>query len=113
MHVVREAQRLARELGRPSVSRQHFGRIRSGRAMASEDKIYILVAAMRSVTGLLLRPSDLFDVEPPLGDAALAPVSSASRTTRVWRMFVSQESGSAEGAFESLYTEYGLLLRTI
>jgi RNA polymerase sigma factor (sigma-70 family) len=113
MHVVREAQRLARELGRPSISRQHFGRIRSGRAVASEEKIYIIVAAMRSVTGLLFRPSDLFDVEPLFGGPAPAPVSSASRTTRVWRMFVSQESGSAEGAFESLYTEYGLLLRTI
>jgi hypothetical protein len=66
MHVVREAQRLAHDLGRPALSSQHFGRIRSGRATASEDKIYIIIAAMRSATGLLLRPSDLFDLEPTL-----------------------------------------------
>lgn len=106
IQVVREAQRLAAELRRPSVSRQHFLRIRTGRAAASEDKIYIIVAAMRSVTGVLFGPSDLFDLEP-------VPVFSESRTTRVWRLFVSQDSGSPESAFESLYTRYGLLLRTI
>lgn len=120
MHVVREAQRLARELGRPSLSRQHFGRIRSGRATASEDKIYIIVAAMRAATGLLFRPSDLFDVEPLLSEAGGSsgspldvPVLSGSRIPRAWRLFVSQDSGSADDVFASLYTEYGLLLRTI
>jgi RNA polymerase sigma factor (sigma-70 family) len=130
MHVVREARRLAAALGRPSLSRQHFGRIRSGQTSASEDKIYIIVAAMRSATGLLFRPSDLFDVEPLVAEepfAAIAmrtarsrrgstlsvPVSSGRRATRVWRLFVSQDSGSMEDSFESLYTEYGLLLRTI
>lgn len=134
MHVVREAQRLAEALGRPSVSRQHFGRIRTGRAAASEDKIYIIVASMRSVTGMLFQPSDLFDVDPlldegvgfgplptllrvtarvPYGSNASVPVFSDSRTSQVWRVFVSQDSGSTEDAFESLYTEYGLLLRTI
>jgi RNA polymerase sigma factor (sigma-70 family) len=130
MEVVREAQRLAEVLRRPSISRQHFVRIRAGRAVASEDKIYIILAAMRSATGLLFRPSDLFDIEPALADdGALspllsmaaratygsnvsAPVFSDSRTSRVWRLFVSQESGSTD-PFESLYTEYGLLLRTI
>ena len=132
VHVVREAQRLAEELRRPSLSRQHFGRLRSGEAVASEEKIYIIVAAMRSVTGLLFRPSDLFDVEPMLtetagfgpvlpsgstqierGSSVNVPVSSDSRATRVWRLFVSQDSGSTDDAFESMYTEYGLLLRTI
>jgi RNA polymerase sigma factor (sigma-70 family) len=132
VHVVREAQRLAEELRRPSLSRQHFGRLRSGEAVASEEKIYIIVAAMRSVTGLLFRPSDLFDVEPMLtetagfgpavpsgstlierGSSVNVPVSSDSRTSRVWRLFVSHDSGSTDDAFESMYTEYGLLLRTI
>jgi RNA polymerase sigma factor (sigma-70 family) len=133
VQVVREAQRLAEALRRPSLSRQHFGRIRGGRAAASEDKIFIIVAAMRSVTGLLFRSSDLFDVDPmlpegvtfgplppllpvtargPYSSNASAPVFSDSRTSRVWRLFVSQESGSTD-PFESLYTEYGLLLRTI
>lgn len=130
-HVVREAQRLAEALGRPSISRQHFGRIRNGRAAASEDKIYIIVAAMRSATGLLFRPSDLFDVEPLLSETAdfgllpvraagsatastvKVPVFSGRRTTRVWRLFVPENSGFTDDAFASLYTEYGLLLRTI
>jgi RNA polymerase sigma factor (sigma-70 family) len=95
LHVVREAQRLAAALERPSISRQHFLRFRAGRAAATEDKIYIIVAAMRSVTGLLFQPSDLFELEPPAG-----------------RSIVYQEPGATD-RFESLYTEYGLLLRTI
>jgi len=31
MHVVKEADRIARELGRAGISRQHFGRLKSGR----------------------------------------------------------------------------------
>lgn len=120
--VVRESQRLAKDLGRPALSRQHFGRIRSGRASASEKMIYMIVAAMRSATGIVFRPSDLFDVEPPLPGVAgptpysgsvNVPVFSDRRTPRVWRLLVSQDSGSIDDAFESLYTEYGLLLRTI
>lgn len=132
MEVVREAQRLAAVLRRPSISRQHFVRIRAGRAMASEDKIYIIVAAMRSATGLLFRPSDLFDVEPAVAEGfdelsplfsmatclmdssnAWVPVSSPDRVSRVRRHFVVHPPRSTEEAFESLYTDYGLLLRTI
>ena len=105
LHVVREAQRLAVALDRPSISRQHFLRCRAGRAAATEDKIYIIVAAIRSVTGLLFRPSDLFDLEPPVN-------GSHQRTDSVRRSIVSQETGATD-RFESLYTEYGLLLRTI
>jgi RNA polymerase sigma factor (sigma-70 family) len=119
LRVVREAQRLARELGRSSLSRQHFGRIRSGQAAASENKIYIIVAAMRSATGLLFRPSDLFDIEPMrpetigCGGTVTVPVFSDSRATRAWRLFVPENSGSTDDAFALLYIEYGLLLRTI
>jgi RNA polymerase sigma factor (sigma-70 family) len=105
LQIVREAQRLATALHRPAISRQHFLRCRTGRAAATEDKIYIIVAAMRSLTGLLFRPSDLFDLEPPIGGAQ-------PRTEGVRRSIVSQESGGTD-RFESLYTEYGLLLRTI
>jgi len=105
LHIVREAQRLAAALERPSISRQHFLRCRAGRAAATEDKIFIIVAAMRSVTGLLLQPSDLFDLEPQASGAQ-------PRTDCVRRSIVSQESGATD-RFESLYTEYGLLLRTI
>ena len=105
LQIVREAQRLAVALERPAISRQHFLRCRAGRAAATEDKIYIIVAAMRSLTGLLFRPSDLFELEPPAG-------GSHQRADGVRRSIVSQESGATD-RFESLYTEYGLLLRTI
>jgi RNA polymerase sigma factor (sigma-70 family) len=105
LHIVREAQRLAVALERPSISRQHFLRCRTGRAAATEDKIYIIVAAMRSVTGLLFRPSDLFELEPAVRGSA--PVADSVR-----RSIVFQESGATD-RFESLYTEYGLLLRAI
>jgi RNA polymerase sigma factor (sigma-70 family) len=134
MQIVREAQRLAEALRRPSLSRQHFGRIRMGRAAASEDKIFIIVAAMRAVTGLIFRAQDLFDIEPQTGEEVAfgallplhsmtaclmdisnvwVPVSSQGRVSRVRRHSVVHPPGSAEEAFESLYTEYGLLLRTI
>ena len=105
MHVVREAQRLAAALERPSISRQHFLRFRAGRAAATEDKIFIIVAAMRSVTGILFHPTDLFDLEPPVN-------GFHSRTDCVRRSIVFQETGATD-RFESLYIEYGLLLRTI
>jgi RNA polymerase sigma factor (sigma-70 family) len=125
LRIVREAQRLAAELGRPSISRQHFVRIRTGRAVASEDKIFIIVAALRAVTGLLIRAHELFDIEPlteegPRFMASLmdgcdeaVPVSSLDRVSSVRRHFVDHARGSTEEAFESLYTQYGLLLRTI
>lgn len=105
LQVVREAQRLAAALERPAISRQHFLRCRTGRAAATEDKIYIIVAAMRSLTGLLFRPSDLFELEPPVG-------GSLTRVDGVRRFTVSLGSGATD-QFESLYTEYGLLLRSI
>lgn len=105
LQIVREAQRLAASLERPAISRQHFLRCRTGRTAATEEKIYIIVAAMRSLTGLHFSPSDLFELEPPVG-------GSHQRTDAVRRSIVYQESGATD-RFESLYTEYGLLLRTI
>jgi RNA polymerase sigma factor (sigma-70 family) len=119
-HILREADRLAKLADRPSVSRQHFGRICAGLVSASEAKIYIIVAAIRSLTGLLFRPSELFDIDPALGaepmehgDAKVPSVFSDDRTSRLWREDVSQEPGSADDVVASLYRDYGLLLRTI
>ena len=130
--IVGEAQRLASLMKRPSISRQHFLRLRDGRAAASADRIFIIVAAIQSLTGVLIRASDLFDVEPngrgapnrfsSLCPATMhgggrsnlsAPVFSDGRTSRVWRVIVSQETGSSDDPLESLYAEFGLLLRTI
>jgi RNA polymerase sigma factor (sigma-70 family) len=134
LSIVNEAGRLAAMLQRPSISRQHFARIRSGRANASEEKIFIIVAAMRSVTGLLFRSGDLFEVEPQIGEGGVrslpasllwmmgrlmdtsnewVPISSVDRVSSVGRHFVVHEPGSTGEAFESLYSKYGLLLRTI
>lgn len=109
--LLREAQRLAGAMQRPAISRQHLLRLRHDLATTTADKMYILVAAMRSLTGLHFRASDLFEVEPDAegGD----PVFSVRPISPGWRVFVSQEPGSDADAFESLYTEYGLLLRVI
>src|SRR6266542_3764339 len=131
LHVVRMAQRIGRELGRPGISRQHFGRLKSGHAAASEEKIFIIVAAFRELSGIALRACDLFDVEPETAGGALAPqrliaaaaanigntsvpLSSDSHSSRTWRASVPDEPGPcATEAFEELYTQYGVLLRSI
>lgn len=124
LHVVKVAKRLSAELGKPAISRQHFFRLKSGRAMASEEKIFIIVAAMRELTGITFHARDLFDVEPmPLRLSAAAamdgrnisvPVSSDSHSSRTWRVFVPDEPGSrAAEPFEELYRQYGVLLRSI
>lgn len=122
LHVVKVAKRLSAELGRPAISRQHFFRLKSGLAMASEEKIFIIVAAMRELTGIAFHARDLFDVEPALPRLSAAaamdgrnisvPVSSGS--SRTWRLFVPDEPGSrAAEPFEELYRNYGVLLRSI
>lgn len=119
--IVREARRLGAILRRPAVSRQQLVRIRTGQSAASEDKIFIIIAAMRSLTGILFRPADLFDLEPQTGMTACLmdrrnswlPVSSGDRVSRARRHFLVHEPGSTGEAFESLYDGYGLLLRTI
>ena len=115
-HVVQEAERLAREHQRRAISRQQFLRIRYGQASATEDKIFIIVAAMRAVTGLLLEPSDLFDLEPgaeamSFGSLAFSGSRSRGRLDGshvnvpvvcdgliTGRLFVSQDSGSTDDA---------------
>jgi RNA polymerase sigma factor (sigma-70 family) len=121
--LLREVERLAEVLGRSSISRQHLLRIRQNLMTTTAEKMYIIVAAMRSLTGLHFRASDFFEVEPgaavdaPLpgthGRSGSAPVFSVRPISSGWRVCVSQESGSAADPFESLYTEYGLLLRVI
>ena len=107
LHVVAMAKRLGAELARPSISRQQFFRLKGGRAVASEEKIFIIVAAMRELTGIAFQARDLFDVEPML-------VFSEAHSSRTWRVFVPDEPGSrAEEPFEVLYRQYGVLLRSI
>jgi RNA polymerase sigma factor (sigma-70 family) len=130
MHVVQVADRIAAEMGfRRSISRQYFGRLRKGGARATEEKILLLVMAIRELTGYAVQASDLFPLEPAAagcgmlrltpdilthGGNALVPISSAGAGSRAWRAFVSDLTGPAgDDAFDALYAEYGLLLRSI
>jgi RNA polymerase sigma factor (sigma-70 family) len=130
VHVVEIADRIAAEIGfRRSISRQYFGRLRNGSARATEEKILLLVMAVRELTGYAIRASDLFTLEPAIagcagprltpdsfthGSNTLVPISSTSAGSRAWRAFVSDSIGPAgDDAFEALYSEYGLLLRSI
>lgn len=110
------------------ISRQHLVRLRAGRAKAGEAKMFLLVAAIRHLTGVAVRASDLFAVEPPMdvgavrfspdlrayGSVHLLPVCSTGPASVIRRDFVLEPPGeSGDAAFERLYAEYGLLLRTI
>lgn len=120
--LLREVERLAKVLDRSSISRQHLLRIRQDRMATSAEKMYIIVAAMRSLTGLHFRAADFFEVEPAAGVGApvpgtharsgSAPVFSVRPISSGGRNCVPHESDSTD-PFESLYTEYGLLLRVI
>ena len=119
-------RRIAREEGLGSISRGHFFRLRKGRMKAREDKILILVKAFQEITGVAIRASDLFVLEPagtagaawsdgPYRQPAPAPVfSAATRIAHSWRVLVADDPApSSDQAFETLYVEYGVLLRTI
>lgn len=119
-HVVETATRVARRLGVKSVSRQHFARLRNGASEATEEKILLIVATLRSMTGLPVAAADLFEVEPqPVqfagdarGVAALPPF--ASRRWAAWRPSVTDDipdEASAAGALEVLYHENAALMR--
>jgi RNA polymerase sigma factor (sigma-70 family) len=119
------AARIASEMGfRQSISRQYLGKLRNGRARATEEKILLLVMAVRELTGYAVRACDLFPLEPAAINGAprftpdscniSVPVSSTGSSSPVWRIFVPEPTGSGgDDAFEALYAEYGLLLRSI
>ncbi|MEK6374103.1 MAG: sigma-70 family RNA polymerase sigma factor [Acidobacteriota bacterium] len=116
--IVREADRIARELGIPSISRFHLTRLRQGTAAASVERIFIVVAAIRALTGRPFRAAELFKLEPAMPTDHSEVIRGHSSvpvfSRRSWRVFVTlePESSSDEG-FEKLYVDYGLLLRTI
>jgi RNA polymerase sigma factor (sigma-70 family) len=111
--VVATAKRVAGELGlSEGISRQQLLRVRKGQAHPTDTKIYLLVAAMRELTGYAIRASDLFRLEPALAEGMpyLNPISSSRP-----RGLTLPESipPTGESEFERLYLEYGVLLRTI
>jgi RNA polymerase sigma factor (sigma-70 family) len=130
-HIVRVARRLARELGIPSISRYHLTRLSRGEAAATEDRIFIIVAAIREITDIAFRAADLFRLEPEATRDAVArrprrvegagssnlyvPIfSPRNGLSRAWRIFVPEETGMPpDDSFETLYREYGVVLRVI
>lgn len=120
-----EADRISMAEGVESISRQHFLRLRQGRSSATEERIYIIVAAVQSLTGMLIRATDLFLLQPAAtGHGSLPwealrglshglPVSSHRRNSGSWQGMTEDSHPADAQAFEALYTEYGVLLRSI
>jgi RNA polymerase sigma factor (sigma-70 family) len=112
-----------------SLSRQYFGKLRRGRARATEEKILLQVMTIRELAGYPIGASDLFPLEPAAagcsgprlttdflthGSNRLVPISSAGAGSGAWRVSVSVSAGThGDDEFEELYREYGLLLRSI
>ncbi len=128
LDIIREAERIASKEGVESISRRHFQRLRLGRASATAERIYIIVAALRSATGMLVKATDLFVLQPdtprPGGFPWESswprpePVSVSSRrgtSGSLWSTVRSVVDPSSTNAseFEALYIEYGVLLRGI
>ncbi len=129
LDIIREAERIASEEGREAITRRQFQRLKYGRASATAETIYIIVAAVRSVTGRLVKATDLFVLQPatprPGGLSwelswprpEPVPVSSRRGTSGSLRGAVrsvtdpSHPTNASE--FETLYIEYGVLLRAI
>jgi RNA polymerase sigma factor (sigma-70 family) len=130
LDIVREANRIAFDRGIQAISRQHFLRLRLGQASATEERIYIIVAAIRSVTGMLVNASDLFVLQPAEPEPATVAWETtwAQPTECVSVCFHGRTSGGLwstvrtvthpshptnANEFEALYIEYGVLMRSI
>jgi RNA polymerase sigma factor (sigma-70 family) len=119
--VLRVTDRIARDRGVDALSRTHLFRLRRGHMNPHADKILLLVTALRQMTGVMFRASDLFVLEPAGGaggawrEEAPARLSSAGTSiAHSWRVLVTDDPApSSNQAFETLYVEYGVLLRAI
>jgi RNA polymerase sigma factor (sigma-70 family) len=129
LDVVREAERIASKEGVESISRKQLQRLRQGHASATAERIYIIVAAIRSATGMLVQATDLFVLQPATPRVGgfpwerfwprpePVPVSSGRGTSgSLWnavRSVVDPSHPTNASEFEALYIEYGVLLRAI
>lgn len=123
------ATRVAAKLGLRRVSPTHLTRIRYGKQKPTEEKILLLTATLREMTGLAVPASELFLIEPAdglLSTAAMTGFFSAlhgarrtrsipsERALRAWgsRMDDQQLNGmTASERLEVLYREHAPLLR--
>lgn len=107
------------------ISRAQLCNIRYGRARATENNIFLIVATMREMTGLTVRAADLFRVEPGRSSRFdWLGVRAGGRAGEVWRVSVSSGGSTllmrdihapmetASVRLERLYHEHAPLLRT-
>jgi RNA polymerase sigma factor (sigma-70 family) len=94
------------------ISRQQLLRIRKGEARPTDQKIFILVAAIREMTGYAVRATDLFCLEPAMAEGMpyLNPISSPGPRGLTLPQSIPP---TGESEFEALYLEYGVLLRAL
>lgn len=71
--LVRESKRVAPLLEARPISRGHLSRLKNGETDATSKKILVLTTALRSLTGLPIRASELFYLEPEEATASRAP----------------------------------------
>ncbi|HEX7154162.1 MAG TPA: sigma-70 family RNA polymerase sigma factor [Thermoanaerobaculia bacterium] len=116
--VVAEAARFARLLRVRKLSRNHLLRIRNG-ARTSQEKMILLVATLRAMTGWPIRVTDLFDVEPLLtfagatavcGDTLAVSVFSPQPQRLASAMDEIDDHSSATQVLDRLYRENCALL---
>ena len=129
LDIIREAERIASEEGVESISRSHFHKLRQGRVSATAEKIYIVVAAIRSATGMLVQATDLFVLQPATPRAAAFsfdlswprpepgsvsfPRGTSGGLRDTVRSVTDPSHPTNAKEFEALYIEYGVLLRAI
>ncbi|HEX9983505.1 MAG TPA: sigma-70 family RNA polymerase sigma factor [Thermoanaerobaculia bacterium] len=119
-----EADRIARVLKTRALSRNHLLRLRKG-VPTSAEKMMLVVAALRSVTKLPIRVTDVFDLEPPIGRLRLGTLlAGANGATLALSIFspsprraanVMNETDEQAGAVrnvEALYRSHAALLIT-
>ena len=126
MQVLAEAKKLARRTG-ATLSRQRLHRVRYGGA-ATDGVIRLIVAVMRSLTGIPVVAAELFDLEPATPRLAYAvlmghpdPFRSGTRRLSIfslphrsnpWRHSVDEEPLSATQLLELLYQRHAAFLHT-
>lgn len=125
--VVDAANAFARERGsNDTITRQHLLRLRRGVTQATEGRIFILVAAIRELTGYAIQANQLFSLEtaapagmPPFDRSAADPRQAtvpvfSARALNARRLFLPNDGAPpGDETFDALYAHYGILLRSI
>ncbi|HEY0140526.1 MAG TPA: sigma-70 family RNA polymerase sigma factor [Thermoanaerobaculia bacterium] len=124
-----ECRALARAKHYEDVSERYLWDIRNGRYQPSEGKIRTIVAALRRITLLSVRASDVFDVEPATTTLSAAQILGHPDPWRTqgqqlglfwfprfpagWRSRLSQLRITDPEIFEKLYTELAPIMLAI